>query len=149
MSKKLKQFNIETFFPNNLDETKLNYHNGKFDVDTLFKPLFEKETLTVLDKSELLDTIIKKKSRLKKYYTQYYNNCCSKIKSANKYSITDIIFDIPEFISECPDYNPGECIRFIKKNLSGQLFNTYIISPMQIFITWHDIMDTMDSQTQI
>lgn len=137
MDNKLKKFNIETFFPS---DKNINGYNGKFDINTLFKTKTDNEELEILNPAQLIEIININKKKVMKHYTLLYNACGAKIKSANNYGITDIIFDIPEFITDCPEYNSLDCVKFIKKNLQEQIFDTYIISEIQLFISWHKLM---------
>jgi hypothetical protein len=77
-----------------------------------------------------------KRKKLLQQYMAIYNLCCAKIKEANSFAITDIIFEVVNFIPECQEYKPKKCLKFIKKRLNEQLIDTYIISDTKIFITW-------------
>lgn len=67
-------------------------------------------------------------------YQNYYLRCTQKIKELNKKKITDFIFYVPS----SNDYESSECLYFIEFKLMQQHFNTLILNPNQIFISWHD-----------
>jgi hypothetical protein len=144
MNKNINKLDIETFFPN-ADNNISKYNGGRFDIDTLFKINKDNEKLSNFNKMDLLKSIQNKKEKIKKQYIVMYNSCCSKIQDANNYSVTDIIYDIPEFITDFPDYKPQDCIKFIKKQLLKQSFESYIISDTQIFISWFSIVNDYEN----
>ena len=121
----------------------------KINIDTLFPRLTNIPRYGALDvrslisrngKQKDIDNIIQakelKRKRLLKYYKNIYKICIEKIKCANSLGKTDIIYEIPPFVCGCDDYNVKNCLDFIETKLRNSHFDTYIIKPSSLFISW-------------
>lgn len=131
------KFNIANLFPN--PDGSKPYIGGKLDVNTLFRKKQEDDLTINFDSRDLLKTAHVKRKKILKWYVKMFNACTEKIKSANSFGITDIVFEIINFIPECPEYKPLKCLKFISKKLNEQHINTYIVNSTHLFITWADL----------
>jgi hypothetical protein len=89
-----------------------------YNAETLIKIQHDK-------REKKLDTFIK-----------YYSRCFETIKILNNKNMTDMIFDVPDKVPECPDYNPIDCMDFIESKLKEKYMDIYRINYKTIFITW-------------
>lgn len=140
----LNNFNISTFFPN--EDGTINNNNGNFTVNSLFKKIPEQNNVNNFDSKVLLKTLKQRRKKLLFTYMNMYNLCCVKIKEANTYAITDIIFEVNNINHECVGYSPLQCLLFIKKKLDEQLIETHIMNPTHIFITWYNLESKIEKQ---
>jgi hypothetical protein len=132
---KYKGFSIETLFPSE-DGTR-PYANGTLDIDTLFSNnLDNKNEDRKFNSDILLKGITERRKRIRKVHVEMYNLCCSKIQSADSLGLTDIVFELPEYIPECPEFKHRLCIDYISTNLRKESLDTYMIDQRHLFITW-------------
>lgn len=130
-----KGLSIETLFPSK--EGSRPYANGSLDIDTIFSNIFEdKAEERKFNSDALIKSITKRRKKLRKVHVNLYNLCCTKIESANSLGLTDIVFELPEYIPECPDFKHKQCIEYISTNLRKESLDTYVIDKRHLFITW-------------
>jgi hypothetical protein len=141
------KFNIANLFPN--EDGSKPYIGGKLDVNTLFKKKTDDEIIMNFDSRSLLKTTHLQRKKLHKWHIKMFNTCSHKITQANALGITDIIFEVINFIPECPEYKPLECIKFIESKLNEQHINTWIVDTTKIFITWADLELKLSSHEEI
>lgn len=77
-----------------------------------------------------------KREKLADAYNTFYNKCIDRIKLLNNMDKTDLFFDVPLFLPECPNYNPSDCIEFLETKLRFHKFDTLKININTLFITW-------------
>jgi hypothetical protein len=130
--KDLSKFNIETLFGGT------SHTNGKFDVNTLFNTQDSQENFT-FDSNMLIRNITKKKEKLNECYNNIYKSCCTAILSADNSGLTDIIYEVQQYIPECLGYDSYDCICYIKRKLSRQKISCLITSTTKLFISWKNI----------
>ncbi len=86
------------------------------------------------------DQIIKlnkeKREKILEVYNKYYYKCIEKIKLLNNQGKIDLIYEVPEIIPECPDYIAKFCIEYMCKKLKENYFDTYMMNPTTLFVTW-------------
>ena len=132
----LSSFNIENLFSDKKNNNIPNF-TGQLDIKTLFQQDADSQNYK-FDSKILLDSIMEKREKLRKYYNSIYKKCCETIKSANKSGFTEISYEIPKF-SEYIGYNCNECIEFLKKNLEEQSLDVRKINPRVIIISWGEL----------
>jgi len=131
----MDKFSIESLFPSNEGEELSS--SGTLDVNTLFNGTgINNDPDREFDSSVLLKSIYDRRSRLRKNYVIIFNKCCERIKATNNYNLTDIIYELPIVIPECPNFNHRECLEYIRDNLRKQYIDAIIIDKRKIFITW-------------
>ena len=141
----MNKLNIATLFPS--EDGTVPYIGGKLDVDTLFKTEGSNNNTKCDFDSKIL--LLNSQMRKEKLITQninMYNVCCDRIKSASKLGITDIVFEVLNYIADCPDYKPYECLKYIREQLTSHKIHTHIISETKIFITWNKIESRLQNQ---
>lgn len=133
----LKSLNIENLFTTGTNKP---HTNGKLDVNTLFKNNPQNSEFT-FSADSLLNGVRKRRTQLENTHDDIFKGCWSIISSANEAGLTDIIYEVPQNVVECTDYDSLECLKFIKKKLFDERISTHIIpkSRTKIFITWKDI----------
>ena len=107
---------------------------GKMDIRTLFR-MNDPEYNPEIDTKDLLIGIDEKKEKVKKFYNRTINNCWENIKSANKYGIKEIIYDIPEYC-DILDYDYNECMRLLIDTFKQKELDIEKISKTKVIISW-------------
>ena len=91
----------------------------------------------------LISKIIKNKDieleKINYLHDLKYNECKIKINSAIDLFITDIFFNVETSYFGYKTYNSMDCLHFIQNKLRSKKFNTFIVSSVQIFISWKDV----------
>jgi hypothetical protein len=90
----------------------------------------------IFNTDTLIETREKKRKTLLNYYLKFYDICLKKIEIANNLNKTDLLYTVTEFIPNCPEYKPIDCIEYIKEKLENNFFDTYIVGNKTLFITW-------------
>lgn len=139
----LNKFTVASLF-GKTDGTKA-YFGGHLDVNTLFK---NKENTNNFNSRTLLNNVYDRRKMLLRWYNNMYTVCCEKITIVNSNGLTDMIFEVMNYIPECPEYKSIECLKFIEKNLITQLIDTKIISDTKIFITWNNLESKIDGKNK-
>lgn len=134
MNKPFLNMNIENLMPSNNH----NYNRTKkLDVYTISSG---KQINTDPDRdfnsNDLLSTIYERRKKLRNWLVDMYNLCCNKIKDADSFGLTDIVFELPPIILENSSYKHRDCIEYISKNLRDQNIDTLILDDSKLFITW-------------
>jgi hypothetical protein len=137
-SKIMANFTVSKLFPDE-DGTTRRIGTGKLNVNTLFKNKLEEDTNKIFDSKTLLTQEKGRKKVVHSYNMNMFNVCCDKIKSANSCGVKDIVFEVMNFIPECPEYKPEKCLVFISEKLDEQHIGTVILSDTKIFITWKNL----------
>ena len=121
----MNKINIENLFncrtnnrSKNLDVKAITQCQKPFDIDTL------------------IETREKKRKTLLNYYIKFYDMCLKKIEIANNLGKTDLLYTVKEFIPNCHEYKPSNCIEYIKNKLQLDHFNICILNSKTLFITW-------------
>lgn len=136
-----KNFNIETLVPKTINARPHN--NGRLDIATMTS---RKENKVIIQPYILAETIQRRKELLKQKHNEVLARCWDNIQTANKCSITDIVFRVPSTMPDCMDYDPIKCMEFICQTLEENYIYTLIISKTEIFITWKDIDKTIEEK---
>ncbi len=85
---------------------------------------------------QIIKTNKEKREKILEVYNKYYYKCIEKIKLLNNQGKIDLIYEIPEVIPETPDYVAKFCVDYISNKLKTNYFDTYIMNPTTIFVTW-------------
>jgi hypothetical protein len=134
----LNKLNIENLFSSSNSKPHIN---GKLDINTLFKSNTN-DTDFIPDPDVLLNRNRQIKLKLEDVHEDLFRKCWRTITEANDAGQTDIFYDVPENIIECSNYNPKNCVKFIKNKLSQDLCiqsTTISKSRTKMFITWIDL----------
>jgi hypothetical protein len=98
---------------------------------------------SIIDKSDnsfdikkLIESREVKRKKLVDIYRKLYTNCIKKIDVANTIHKTDLLYTIPLSIPDLPEYDSKECLKYIDNQLKMLYFDTYLVNPITIFITW-------------
>ncbi len=84
----------------------------------------------------LIKTSKEKSEKLLKIYNKYYAHCIEKIKLFHNAGKFDLIYDVPDKVTENLDYIPKYCMDFIEFKLKENYMDTYRIDYKTVFITW-------------
>lgn len=138
--KGLEHFNIENLFGTNDDS---NYKsNSSLDIDSLFNikynDLNQKPDVKI-DTNILLHELKKQKTKLENHHIELLKKCWDTIISANKHGLTTLTYEVPLTIPTCINYNPYECIKYIKDKLDKERIETKIKSFNKLYISWSDL----------
>jgi len=85
---------------------------------------------------ELQKEISKKKERRTRSFDKVLEICHNKIKEASKKELTNIYFDVPEYVIGLPMYNLSNCIEHIVRCLKENGFHVQYYFPKYIYISW-------------
>nr|QBK88354.1 MAG: uncharacterized protein LCMiAC01_00180 [Mimivirus LCMiAC01] len=110
---------------------------GPLSINSLYQPK-KKEKFSVDNIINIQEKI--KKRVMKKYYEQY-ELCLDMIMEYTRLNKTNIIFSVPLFINEYPNYTPQKCTEYIKHRLKKHYIYAFIKSNTNIFISWKYIKE--------
>lgn len=86
-----------------------------------------------------IDTIINsQKEKIKKKKRAYKKQlliCVDKMKEANMINKTDVIYQLPKYVFDCPEYDIDECIEYVHSQLRKRNIDT-TSKENTIFISW-------------
>jgi hypothetical protein len=133
----LDKLNIENLF--SIRTNNKRFTNGKLDINTLFKRKVQTEEDVEFNSEVLLDSINKKREKMKEVHINLYKNCCDKIITANSSGVTDIIYEIPITIPECIGFDSFNCLKYIQNKLYDNCITSLIITQNKIFLSWVNI----------
>lgn len=136
----LSKLNIENLFSTDINKP----YCGNIDINTLFKNEKKYNEDFSFDSKLLLKNLEKKRKKIKKCYSDIYKTCCDTIISANNSGLTDIIFQVPDDVPDCLNYNFFDCINNIIKELTEQKITCLQVSKTKIFISWVDLESKLD-----
>lgn len=136
MSKNNSKFSIATMFAS-LGGAKP--HNGQLDINTLFRNYATTGKAPELDTQLLIDSINKKKTKIKECYEGYLGLCIKTITDASELGLTDTYFEVPFICQTCIFYNSRECLLYIKEKLEKSKLEINIISKTKMVINWINI----------
>lgn len=125
----MDKLNIEMLFNNKTN----NSSSGALDIKSLFNQ--DKRDLQFTPE-ELIKKRERKRETLHSNYETYYKRCLEKIEVASSLNKEDIVYNVPKFIADCPEYNPIDCLEYIEINLKNKYMDTFRINKNSIFITW-------------
>jgi len=129
------KMNIETLMPSQNN----NYNRSKrLDVYTISSgKQINIDPSRDFNSNELLTNIHERRKKIRNWFVDMYNFCCSKIKDADDSGLTDLLFELPELLIDASIYKEKECLEYISKNLREQNIDTLLINNgKKIFITW-------------
>lgn len=130
----IMNMSVDNLFPS-------DNHSGtrgkKLDVESLFNktPLNNEPDIT-FSSNILIERREKRRKEKLNYYKQMLIYCHQRITDADDDQACDIVFTVIETVPECKDYSPIECLEYISDKLREEDFDTTIISPTTMFITW-------------
>jgi hypothetical protein len=131
----MSHINIAKLFPNSSNN--IIHSNGALDINTLTKQ-FNNEIMYNMDIAQLQRIKQSQQKHIQNSYIKLYNVCCNQIVSANSLNLTDIIFEVNDFLIDSPGYNPSDCIDFISDNLQKHSISCVKLYSNKLFITWHN-----------
>lgn len=132
----MDNINISNIFP----DKNINLTNKILDVTSLYE-LRQKETNFNVE--SLLIKKDEKRKKLNNKYKKLFELCLRKIKEVNKSDVTDIIYTIPQYIYNLPEYNSIDCLMNIEDELRKMNLDTLILSNIAIFVSWHNLEDNI------
>ena len=108
------------------------------------KPIKKKHTFSIDNLKKVREV---KKQKIEEEYTSKYNECLKTIEQLNDRDESDMIFTIPKFIYECPEYEPKKCLYYIKNELKNNYnIDSTMITPYSMFVTWFDVTHEDDTK---
>lgn len=143
----MDDINIKNIFANNIlqgtQQKTININD--FSVNTLV----ESNTFKTSISDDYLINKIKinkknEKDKIIELYEERYKECLIKIDTAVELNMTDVVYGVGLSYFGYPNYSSFECIKYIEKKLKDKKFLTLIISPKDIFISWKNIIDSLD-----
>ena len=92
------------------------------------------DTIKNFSPQYLIKSSKEKREQVLKIYNKYYGSCLEKIKLFHNSGKTDMIYSVPENISE--NIIPKYCMDFIEHKLKQHRLDTLRMTETTIFITW-------------
>lgn len=140
-TRELEKLNIENLFTTGEDNRP--HTDGKLDINTLFCDNVKNKDYK-FNSQVLLDGVKKRRQKMKEYCVETYKTCCDTIISANNSGLTDIIYEIPEFVPDCLDYKSIGCLKYIEEKLKEQKISCLILTNIKMFITWNKLEEKLE-----
>lgn len=145
-SKQFSKLSINSLFGEHSDMLQTSTGGG-LDIKSLF--LDNGINKSNFDYRMILKDISDRKDRRIKLYDAMKNACFTMIKQAQNNSISDIIFTVPEIVTECSEYDSKKCLSYIKYKLREQFIDSLILSHTQLFVTWKNIEKAVANKEKI
>ena len=127
----MENISVKTLCPDAHIEDK---HNKIFGVDNMIMRTDKQEKQFNVGK--LIKARKQKRKKLLENYIKLYNNCLTNIEKVNDVNKTDLYFNVPNKIVDCPEYNSNDCIEYIENKLREQFIDTIKINDNTIFVSW-------------
>lgn len=83
------------------------------------------------------------KLRTKELYDTKYRECLNKINDAIDMKLTDVFFTVGDSFFGYKNYNPKKCLEYIQAKLRKKNFDTLICSGKSIFVSWKNIINSL------
>ena len=141
-TKELENLNIETLFTTG--EENKPHTNGKLDINTLFCDNMKNKDYK-FNSQILLEGVKKRRQKMNEYCLETYKTCCDTIVSANNSGLTDIIYEIPEFVPYCVEYKSTECLKIIEQKLKEEKITCLLLTKTKLFITWNNLEEKLNT----
>jgi len=71
----------------------------------------------------------------KQTYKKQLKICIDKMKEENMMHKDNMIFAVPQFLFDCPEYDPEECINYINIKLKKNHLDTKV-NGLSMFVSW-------------
>jgi hypothetical protein len=128
------KMNIETLMPSKNN----NYnHSKRLDVNTISSgKQINLDPSRDFNSNDLLNGIYEKRKKIRNWFVDMYNLCCTRIKDADENGFTDLVFELPELLIDESIFKEKECLEYISKNLREQNIDTLLLKNNKLFITW-------------
>ena len=129
------KMNIETLMPSRNN----NYnHSKRLDVFTISSgKQINLDPSRDFNSNDLLTNIYERRKKIRNWFVDMYNLCCTRIKDADDNGFTDLMFELPELLIDSSIYKEKECLDYISKNLREQNIDTLLLNDgRRLFITW-------------
>lgn len=87
------------------------------------------------------------KVKTKDLYETKYRECLLKIDNAIDMKLTDVFFTVGDNFFGYKNYNSIKCLQYIQQKLRKKNFETLICTNKQIFISWKNIVNSLQPNT--
>ncbi len=135
---KLKYIMDKISLKNLVPEVKIAYSKlSQFNIDSLISINSNLEdSIKDFNADYLIKSNKEKREKLLKIYHKYYANCIEKIKLFHNAGKMDLIYEVPEKVTDNTDYIAKYCLDFIEFKLKQNYIDTFRMNNKMIFITW-------------
>ena len=141
----MNNINIKNLFINN-EINQEDFSNS--DTLNVYNLVESKVFLNNLDDDYILNKIknnVKnEKTRTKDLYETKYKECLNKIDNAIDMKMTDVFFTVGDNFFGYKNYNSKKCLEYIQNKLRKKNFDTLIYSSKQIFVSWKNIINSIN-----
>jgi Zn/Cd-binding protein ZinT len=86
----------------------------------------------------------KEKNKTKDLYETKYKECLNKINNAIDLKLMDIFFIVGDNFFGYNNYTSIKCLEYIQNKLRKKNFETLICSNKQLFISWKNVIDSLN-----
>jgi hypothetical protein len=83
------------------------------------------------------------KLRTKDLYETKYRECLNKINDAIDMKLTDVFFTVGDNFFGYKNYNSKKCLEYIQNKLRKKNFDTLITNYKSIFVSWKNIVNSL------
>ena len=94
------------------------------------------DSIRTFNADYLIKTNKEKREKLLQIYHRFYGNCIEKIKLFHNAGKFDLIYEVPDKVTDNLDYIAKYCMDFIEIKLKENYIDTFRIDNKTIFITW-------------
>ena len=141
----MNNINIKNLFINNENNQEQFSNTDTLNVYNLVE---SKVFINNLDDDYILNKIknnVKnEKTRTKDLYETKYKECLNKIDNAIDMKVTDVFFTVGDNFFGYKNYNSKKCLEYIQNKLRKKNFDTLICTPKQIFVSWKNIINSIN-----
>ena len=141
MSKEKSNLSLLTLLPEYSGQGNI-CRNGKFGIKTLSNNSIIKKNMGKEEYigKDLIKSIEHGRKKRLQVMINCYNNCCKKIKEADKDNEQYIFFTVPTSVPGCPKYNPVVILEYISENLRNKFIDTLILdNGKTIYVNWANL----------
>ena len=83
------------------------------------------------------------KVKTKDLYETKYRECLNKINDAIDMKLTDVFFTVGDNFFGYKNYNSKKCLDYIQNKLTKKNFDTLITNSKSIFVSWKNIVNSL------
>ncbi len=141
----MDKISIDNLFPSSNKD-----NNKPLDVTSLYNNHNRRKNEDTFSVDSLINDWEKKKRKVTENYKKRYYMVLRKIKEINKINnTTEIIYDVPEVVYGCREYDPYKCLEYIETRLRNlHYMDTLKLSNKSIFISWKNIEENRKNKEE-
>ena len=141
MSKETSTLTLLSLLPKYAGKGNIS-RDGKLGIDNLAKSVGIKNNIEKEDYigKDLIKSIERGRKKRLNIMIKCYNECCKRIKEADKNNEYYIFFTVPVSVPGCPKYNHIVILEYISENLREKFLDTIVLDNGEtIYVNWENL----------